>query len=212
MEHYRNEVMKYNKIKSELQSKRQDILKSGRTDDWQREQLAALNEKTVKELQEWNTQVKAVADEYTIAGQEIVQNIRKNPAGKKMDAADLDLHRGLARDAFSGLKPDEMIKAFDRVVGGLSEDELSAKWIYENTLNSLVREPAYELAIDEAFDKHRTPLEKAAYGELKRRDKFQAHDSTIRGIAEMDIDAIVHGNRPVYDDIGTLYDEMMTDL
>ena len=130
MEHYRNEVMKYNKIKSELQSKRQDIMDSGKTDDWKRGQLAELNEKTVKELQEWNTQVKAVADEYTIAGQEIVQEIRKKPAGGKVaDAPTLDLHRGLAVDAFSGLTPEEILRAFDRVVGGLSEDDLSLKWV-----------------------------------------------------------------------------------
>jgi hypothetical protein len=212
MEHYRNEVMKYNKIKSELQSKRQDIMDSGKTDGWKWRQLAELNEKAVRELKQWNAQVKATADEYTIAGQEIVQDVRKKPAGKTADAASLELHRGLARDAFSGLKPDEILQAFDRVVGDLAESELGLKWVYENTLKSLVREPAYELAIEETFDKHRTPIERAAHNELKRRNKFQAHDSTIRGIAEMDIDAIVHGNRPVYDDIGTLYDEMMTDL
>ena len=212
MEEYKKQVMKYNKIKSELESKRQDILKSGKTDEWKKEQLAALNEKTVRELEQWNTQVKATADEYTIAGQEIVQETRKKPAGQVADAASLELHRGLARDDFSGLKPDEILKAFDRVVGDLAESELGLKWVYENTLKSLVREPSYDLAIDEAFDKHRTPIEQAAHGELKRRDKFQAHDSTIRGIAEMDIDAIIHGNRPVYEDIGTLYNEMMTDI
>ena len=211
MEHYRNEVMKYNKIKSELQSKRQDIMDSGKTDDWKRGQLAELNEKTVKELQGWNTQVKAMADEYTIAGQEIVQEIRKKPAGQVADAASLELHRGLARDAFSGLTPEEMLPAFDRVVGDLAESELGLKWIYENTLRSIIREPSFDVAIEETFDKHRTPIEKAAYNELKRRNKFQAHDSTIRGVAEMDIDAIVHGNKPVYEDIETLYSELMTD-
>lgn len=212
MDEYRKEVVKYNGIKEKLESKRQEILNSGKTPDWINRELAAVNDQARKELLEWQNNVKQVAEDYSVAGQEIFQDARRKPAGKTLDPATLDLHRGLAKDAFIGRTPDEILKAFDRVVGELREDELGAKWIYENTARSLVSEGAYEPALEEAFSKHRTQWEVACLKEMARREVFRDHDSTIRGLAQMDIEAIQAGEKPVYSDIGTLHDEMMSNL
>lgn len=212
MDEYRKAVVKYNGIKEKLESKRQEILNSGKTQDWINKEIAAVNDQARKELLEWQNNVKQVAEDYSVAGQEIFQDARRKPAGKTLDPATLDFHRGLAKDAFIGRTPDEILQAFDRVVGELREDELGAKWVYENTAKSLVSEPSYEMALEEAFSKHRTQWEVACHKELARREVFRDHDSTIRGLAQMDIEAIQAGEKPVYNDLGSLHDELMNNL
>jgi len=209
---YKKAIMKYNRIKGNLESKRQEILNSGKTSDWIGRELKAVREATEKELREWQANVKAVAQEYMTAGQDIAQEMRKAPTGKKLDPASLELHRAMAKDAFEGLTPDEMVKAFGRVVGGLSDDELGAKYVYENTLKSMLRDPSYEKAVESVISEHQTPIEQATLRELERRKVFLNNDSTIRGLAEMDIEAINDGRRPSWEDINDLHDAVMTNL
>jgi hypothetical protein len=213
LEQYKKTMLGINKIMSDLSNERQGILASGKSKEWMQARLAEVAKKAEDELQKWNKELKFIADEYVIAGESFVYDARKQPAkGEPVDPATLDLHRGLAKDTFNGLTPEEILTAFDQVVGELSESELGLKWIYENTVKNMIREPAYTQAVDEALDKHRTSYEKATRRELERRQRFMDHDSTIRGLAEQDVASIIRGEQPLYNDYGILYDEVMSNL
>ena len=209
---YRNEAVKFNDIANSYKRRRQEILDSGRTDAWIKKELDSLNEMARQKFNDWQQKVNNMAEIYTLAGEDICQDIRRKPAGKELDPATLELHRGLAKDAFMGRDPEDILKSFDRVVGELREDELGAKWIYENTAKSLINDQSFDVAVEETFNKYRTPLEKASYNEAGRRKVFRNHDSTLRGMAEMDLQALMAGEKPVYDDIAQLYDELISEL
>jgi len=210
--HYREEVTKFNNIAQNYKRNRQEIIESGKNNDWVKRELELLNGQTKQKFNEWKQGVHTIAEDYALAGLDIAQQIRRKPGGKELDAATLEFHRGLAKDAFMGRDPESVLRAFDRVVSELQENEMGAKWVYENTARSLINDQSFDFAVEETFNKHRTPLERASYEEAERRKVFRDHDSTLRGLAEMDIESLMAGEKAVYDDIGSLHDELMSNL
>lgn len=214
MNQYKQGLSKINNIKAKLQADRKEIYESGRDNEWKSHHLKAAVKEAKDAIRAVNEELKEIAGLYLDYAEEMVADARKKPwpGNHKIDYNELSFHKGLAFDSFKGLKPEEVLQAFDRVVGQLRDKELNNKWVYELAAAEAINDPSYDIALNDAFDKHRTQYEKATRNELERRKRFLDNDSTIRGIAEQDIESISEGEKPLYDDFYTLYDELMSPI
>jgi hypothetical protein len=204
MNEYRKALPKANAIIDRAKADRKAIINSG-LQEWKiKEDLRALGDRTKLEVLMLGKELQEIANLQVSTMKKITDEQRRR--GK--DTSLMTYHQGRARDSFKGLNPEDILKKYQEVVGKLQDDEKDYLYVYEDTVKSLVRDDAYQAAIEETLHEHKSPIEQSAIKETERRENFLNHDKTIRGLVAEEVETIIKGEQPVGHDFISLYEEM----
>ena len=204
MSEYRNKLSKVNGIISKAKADRVQIIKSG-LQDWKiKQDLKALETRVTREIRGLGEELQGIAVSYVNDGRVVADRFRR----KGKEPALMNYHQGRATESFRGLSPDQMLAKYDLLAQVLQEDESEYLYVYEDTIKSMLSNPAYEVALNETLNKHKGELERAALAEVSRRENFLNHDKTLRGLAEEEAKSAAMGEGLAGYDFIELYNEM----
>jgi hypothetical protein len=205
MDKYRSKMLEVHKIGDRLKADREAILNSGLHERKIREDLQALGDRARVEAKLVIRDLSMIANNRIQAAEEVWDSFRR----KGQDPSLMLYNQNKAASAFSGLEPDEVLDKYGEVVGSLNAQEFEYLYVYEDTVRALLKDKAAAAAIESVIDTHKGQLEKAAIRELDNRKNFLDSDSTIRGLIEMDIDAIAKGESQSMSDLADILDKLV---
>ena len=194
---YRQLVLKAEKMISSFQIEKEQVYKEGRNRQWEHDQVQSLKDK-------YKSQVSQVTNEMLLrslqataeAGKKAEQARKKTGRVDPKDGAEKLYHHNRVMALLGDLKDERAIDEFDYLASSLDEHEKKYHFIYEDVLRSRVRDPIYQVGLENVLNKHKSPEERAALRDAKLAEIMREHDKMLRGIIEQDVEGIAsEGNR-----------------